>query len=224
MTPTIYPSSATSIFSESPELFSGIGTRASRNRVIADLYQALAPPSQIVFTADINPISGSTVAYKCVTSALVDVVSESVEDVLQFGINPKRPGGTVVGPEYYPVWSDGSLLSHTEHYAATFLELRAITEALQQRRGEQAQERFMFDAVMPFIELHGASALEMLDEIVITLPLPDSARYYYAYLLGHMRDTETLAVRIRFLNKYAMSNVDALREGAEEAFGHLSAA
>jgi len=196
---------------------------AAREQIIAELYNAIAPPTPVIMYG--NSMSTLTAATMSpATGALVNAVSQYVKCAQINGTHLSTPARPIFNVEQDSIWSDSSSPSKTETFATLVSEARPIIDALRQRRGELSQERFMFDVVAPFVKRYGTPALQRLDEAVTAESLPYTARYYYSYLLGHIRDEATVAARISYLHKYAASNIDALREGAEEAFGHLSAA
>src|ERR1700681_4215080 len=161
---------------EFDENLGGVGTRASREYMIAGLYDALVPRSPMGIVSSTVPIISSGIAFECATAALVNVVSDSFRDVMQFGINLSGQTANVVCAEGYSVWNDPSRLSRTEQYAELLSAFRAMASKLQIERGERSQERFMFREVMPFIQQYGIEALEMFDELMTTTTLPDSAQ------------------------------------------------
>jgi hypothetical protein len=99
-------------------------------------------------------------------------------------------------------------------------ELEAIRESLHARRGSDAQEKFMFDFVAPFIESHGAKALRDIDLTVEAMPR--TAKYYFPYLLGHIEHEATQQERLDLLARYSVSEDEDVRDGAVEALGYLA--
>lgn len=120
---------------------------------------------------------------------------------------PRKSVGDIVEPitRYIREWND-------------------ITTRLHERRGTDAQERFMFEIVAPFVEKHGIEALHDIDRTLSTLTR--SARYCFPYLLGHLEPKDVRLARAcrELLNKYADSPDSDIREGALEALDHLNAA
>jgi hypothetical protein len=202
----------------------GVGSRPQRESVLSNIYIALAPKRNAIFGEFVaTPIARGPI-HVLPTTANVSISGVQVYTGYLSESELSVSENAMFGRELDSIWSDASRRSDTEAYVRLAGEVRTVICALLLRRGEDAQERFMFDNVMPLIERYGIPALAMLDEAITRNNVPDSARYYFAYMLGHMKHQDTLSARLDILNKYAISNVEALREGAEEAFGHLSAA
>ena len=101
-------------------------------------------------------------------------------------------------------------------------EYEALQAELRRVRGDEAAEDFAFGPIHDFIMRFGPLALALLNFAVTTGPLPYSARYYHAYLLGHMNHPSTFRLRLEYLRNYERSDDEALRAGALEAFDYLS--
>ncbi len=103
-------------------------------------------------------------------------------------------------------------------YASGLDEVRS---GLHQRRGSDAQEKFMLDIVAPFIETFGTRALYDIDLTLETMPR--SAKYFFPYLLGHLEHGESFDKRLEMLERYRESTDGDIRDGALEALGFLDA-
>ncbi len=102
-------------------------------------------------------------------------------------------------------------------YLTAFSKLR---ESLHRRRGSNAQEEFMFDIVVPFIEFYGTRALHDIDANIIDMPR--TAKYYFPYLLGHIEHEATRQTRMNLLIQYSRADDEDIRNGAVEALGYLA--
>jgi hypothetical protein len=117
-----------------------------------------------------------------------------------------------------------SVGDEAEPFVRYLHELNEVVTRLHERRGSDAQERFMFDTVAPFIEKHKTKAVWDID---LTLDsMPRSAKYFFPYLLGHLEieDEITSQQRLNFLEKYRLSDDEDVRDGAIEGLGYLTAA
>ena len=99
-------------------------------------------------------------------------------------------------------------------------DLDIVRAGLHERRGSDAQEKFMFDVVAPFIEKNGVKAIRDLDTTIETMPR--SARYYFPFLLGHLVHNDTQHERLNLLERYSRSEDQDVRDGAAEALGYLA--
>jgi hypothetical protein len=129
-----------------------------------------------------------------------------------------------VQPQQMPDSRTRSLGDVSEPFVRYLRDLDEVLSKLHQRRGSDSQEHLMFDVVAPFLLSNGAMALSDVDMELETLPA--SARYFFPYLLGHLKtdDRAMLRARTYYLSKYIKSTDADIREGAEEALDHLNAA
>jgi hypothetical protein len=124
----------------------------------------------------------------------------------------------------YPAAGKSSIVYAEQRLKTDELErsFEALARSMAVVRGDEEQEQFSFSDVHDFISKYGVHGLSLLNFAVTATSLPYLARYYFAYLLGHIDDPTTYRSRVEYLRNYERSDDEALRRGALEAFDHLS--